>query len=106
MHDIRGAPPGPRTTSRRVPSVLNHAHVTPRSQEPSMLADSDTVGQISYDYDEFCKDYGHPTGRVFTFEVTQGAVTYVYADVIGLVQGDEVIFSLDASDLVQTRKAH
>jgi hypothetical protein len=38
--------------------------------------------------------------------VTQGAVTYVYADVIGLVQGDEVIFSLDASDLVQTRKAH
>jgi hypothetical protein len=66
----------------------------------------DQVGQISYDYDEFCKDYGHPTGRVFTFEVTQGAVTYVYADVIGLVQGDEVIFSLDASDLVLTRKAH
>jgi hypothetical protein len=106
MHDIRDALPGPRTISRRVPSVPNHAHATPRRQEPSMLADSDTVGQISYDYDEFCKDYGHPTGRVFTFEVTQGAVTYVYADVIGLVQGDEVIFSLDASDLVQTRKAH
>lgn len=43
---------------------------------------------------------------MFTFELTQGAVTYVYADVIGLVQGDEVIFSLDASDLVLTRKAH
>jgi hypothetical protein len=86
--------------------VVNHAHLTSGKQEAIMQADSDYVGQISYDYDEFCKDYGHPTGRMFTFELTQGAVTYVYADVIGLVQGDEVIFSLDASDLIQTRKAH
>jgi hypothetical protein len=71
-----------------------------------MQVDADCVGQISYDYDEFCKDYGHPAGRMFTFEVTHRAVTYVYADVIGLVQGDEIIFSLDASDLVQTRKGH
>ena len=71
-----------------------------------MQADLGQVGQISYDYDEFCEDYGHPSGSVFTFEVTHGAVTYVYADVIGFVHGDEVIFSLDASDLVLTRKAH
>jgi len=71
-----------------------------------MRAGPDQVGQISYDYDEFCQDYGHPTGRVFTFEVTQAGITYVYADVIGLVQGDEVVFSLEASDLVLTRKAH
>jgi hypothetical protein len=43
---------------------------------------------------------------MFTFEVTHRAITYVYADVIGQVEGDEVVFSLDASDLVQTRKAH
>lgn len=71
-----------------------------------MQADSDHLGQISYDYDEFCKDYGPPAGRLFTFELTQGAVTQVYADVIGFVEGDEVIFCLDESDLVLTRKAH
>jgi hypothetical protein len=43
-----------------------------------MQVDADCVGQISYDYDEFCKDYGHPAGRMFTFEVTHRAVTYVY----------------------------
>jgi hypothetical protein len=75
-------------------------------QEAIMQAEPDQVGQISYDYDEFCKDYGHPSGNMFTFEVTHGAVTYVYADVIGFVSGHEVIFCLDASDLVQTRKAH
>lgn len=72
----------------------------------SELPDSEVLGQISYDYDEFCKDYGPPAGRLFTFELTQGAVTQVYADVIGIVRGDEVIFRLDESDLVQTRKAH
>jgi hypothetical protein len=80
--------------------------VITRKQEAIMQAESDQVGQISYDYDEFCKDYGHPCGNMFTFEVTHGAVTYVYADVIGFVRGDEVVFCLDASDLVQTRKAH
>jgi hypothetical protein len=71
-----------------------------------MQAESDHVGQISYDYDEFCKDYGPPAGRLFTFEVTHAAVTYVYADVLGFVRGDEVIFWLAETDLVQTRKAH
>ena len=71
-----------------------------------MRADSDQVGQISYDYDEFCEDYGHPAGNVYTIEVTHGAVTYVYADVVGVVRGNEVVFCLDAEDLVQTRKAH
>jgi hypothetical protein len=75
-------------------------------QEAIMQMEAECVGQISYDYDEFCKDYGPPAGRMFTFEVTHRAVTYVYADVIGLVEGREVVFSLDASDLVQTRKAH
>jgi hypothetical protein len=63
-------------------------------------------GQITYDFNEFCKDYGHPTGRLFTFEVTHNAVTYVYADVIGTVRGGEVVFCLNGSDLVDTRKAH
>ncbi len=71
-----------------------------------MQADPEILGQISYDYDEFCRDYGPPAGRLFTFELTQGAVTQVYADVVGFVRGDEVIFRLDESDLVQTRKAH
>jgi len=63
-------------------------------------------GQIEYDYQEFCKDYGHPEGQVFTFEVTHNAVTYVYADVTGTVRGDEIVFDLSGDDLVSTRKAH
>ena len=35
---------------------------------------SDFAGQIAYDLEEFCKDYGHPHGRKFTFEVTSDAV--------------------------------
>jgi hypothetical protein len=86
--------------------IVAQAGIITRKQEVIMQLDSDQVGQISYDYDEFCADYGHPSGNVFTFEVTHGAVTYVYADVVGFVRGDEVIFCLDASDLVLTRKAH
>jgi len=67
---------------------------------------SDSDGQIAYDLEEFCKDYGHPLGRSFTFEVTCDAVTYVYADVIGTVRGGQVIFDLSSEDLVSTRKAH
>jgi hypothetical protein len=63
-------------------------------------------GQIAYDFDEFCSDYGHPSGQMFTFEVTHNAVTYVYADVVGTVRDGEVVFSLNEDDLVQTRKAH
>jgi hypothetical protein len=95
-----------RTTRQRRLSVPNHQQVVTRKQEAVMQVDSDHLGQISYDYDEFCRDYGPPAGRLFTFELTQGAITQVYADVIGCVEGDEVIFSLDESDLVQTRKAH
>lgn len=54
------------------------------------LCDSD--GQIAYDLDEFCKDYGHPEGQLFTFEVTCDAVTYVYARVAGTVDAGKVIF--------------
>ena len=31
---------------------------------------SDSDGEIAYDLDEFCEDYGHPAGQLFTFEVT------------------------------------
>jgi hypothetical protein len=67
---------------------------------------SDVDGQIVYDLAEFCSDYGNPCGQSFTFEVTYGAVTYVYAHVVGTVRADKVIFELDSDDLVCTRKAH
>lgn len=67
---------------------------------------SDVDGQIAYDLEEFCKDHGHPQGRSFTLEVTSDAVTYVYADVAGIVQDGKVIFDLSPEDLVSTRKAH
>jgi hypothetical protein len=71
-----------------------------------MQADTRDDGLITYDFDEFCNDYGHPAGRLFTFEVTQAAVTYIYADVRGTVRGSEVVFCLNSDDLVLTRKAH
>lgn len=71
-----------------------------------MQARSKCSGQVVYDYDEFCRDYGHPSGQCFTLEVTRNAVTYVYAQVIGEVYGDRVIFDLTDDDLVSTRKAH
>ena len=71
-----------------------------------MQAVSKIDGRIEYDLEEFCKDHGHPAGRLFTFEVTHNAVTYVYEDVIGTVYGDEVVFDLTGEDLVNTRKAH
>ena len=67
---------------------------------------SDTDGQIAYDLDEFCRDHGNPLGKAFTFEVTADAMTYVYADVVGVVRGGKVIFELSRADLVSTRKAH
>lgn len=63
-------------------------------------------GQIAYDFDEFCRDYGHPQGRSFTLEVTRDAVTYVYADIVGTVNAGKVVFDLNSEDLVRTRKAH
>ena len=63
-------------------------------------------GQIAYDLEEFCRDYGHPAGQLFTFEVTYDAVTYVYANVAGTVRASEVIFDLNGEDLVDARKAH
>jgi hypothetical protein len=35
-----------------------------------MLTVSKHDGQIAFDLKEFCKNYGHPAGRVFNFEVT------------------------------------
>lgn len=67
---------------------------------------SDIDGQIAYDLEEFCKDYGNPRGQLYTFEVTCDAVTYVYADVVGTVRAGEVIFELRSEDVVSTRKAH
>jgi hypothetical protein len=67
---------------------------------------SDIDGQIAYDLEEFCKDYGHPQGRSFTFEITCDAVTYVYAEVVGTVGAGKVIFELNSEDLVSTRKAN
>ena len=67
---------------------------------------SDFDGQIAYDFDEFCKDYGHPHGQLFTLEVTCDAVTYVFSDLVGTVHAGEVIFKLNSEDVVFTRKAH
>jgi len=71
-----------------------------------MRTASECDGQIAYDLDEFCKDYGHPAGQLFTLEVTCNAVTYVYANVAGSVHAGKVVFDLDGEDLVDTRKAH
>jgi len=67
---------------------------------------SDFDGQIAYDFDEFCEDYGHPHGQLFTLEVTYDAVTYVFTDIVGTVRAGEVIFELNGEDVVCTRKAH
>lgn len=75
-------------------------------QGAGMPADSELDGRIAYDLEEFCQDYGHPAGQMFTLEVTHNAVTYVYADVIGTIHAGEVIFDLEGDDLVHTRKAH
>jgi hypothetical protein len=66
---------------------------------------SDLDGQIAYDLEEFCKDYGHPQGRSPTFGLTCDAVTNVYADVVGTVRAGKVISKLSSEDLVRT-KAH
>jgi hypothetical protein len=71
-----------------------------------MSSSSRCAGQIVYDFEEFCRDYGHPAGKCFTFEVTSNAVTYVYARVAGEVDGDQVVFDLTDEDLVGTHKAH
>jgi hypothetical protein len=63
-------------------------------------------GQIVYDFAEFCRDYGHPTGLLLTFEVINNAVVYVYADVTGEIYGDQVVFDLTSENLVDMRKAH
>ena len=67
---------------------------------------SDFDGQIVYDLETFCKDYGHPRGQVFTVEVTCDAVTYVYEGITGIVRDRSVIFELGVEDLTRTRKAH
>ena len=67
---------------------------------------SDFDGQIAYDLDEFCKDYGHPQGQLFTLEMTYDALTYVFSDIVGTVRAGEVIFELNNEDVVCTRKAH
>jgi hypothetical protein len=63
-------------------------------------------GQVAYDLEEFCKDYGHPAGRLFTVEITCDSTTYVYTNVVGTVRASKVIFDLNGEDLVGTRKAH
>jgi hypothetical protein len=63
-------------------------------------------GQLSYDLEDFCETYGHPAERRFTIEITHNAVTYVYAEVVGTVRAGQVIFDLNADDLVDTRKSH
>lgn len=71
-----------------------------------MRTASECDGQIAYDLEQFCRDYGHPAGQLFTFEITCNAVTYVYTNVIGVVRAGEVVFDLNGDDLVCTRKAH
>jgi hypothetical protein len=55
-------------------------------------------GQIAFDLEEFCRDYGHPAGRLFTFEITCDAMTYVYANVAGRVRNRKVVFELSRDD--------
>lgn len=71
-----------------------------------MQASSELDGQVIYDFAEFCRDYGHPSGLSVTFEVTNKSVIYVYAGVIGEVSNDKVVFDLNRENLVDTRKAH
>lgn len=61
-------------------------------------------GQVTFDFAEFCRDYGHPTGLLVTLEVIKGAIVYVYAHVTGEVSGDQVVFELSSENLVDTRK--
>ena len=63
-------------------------------------------GQVAFDLEEFCRDYGHPAGQLFTFEITCNATTYVYANVAGTVRASKVIFELNGEDLVGTRKTY
>jgi hypothetical protein len=70
-----------------------------------MRATSEDHGQVAYDLEEFCKDYGHPTDRLFTVEITCNSVTCVYANVLGTVRACKVISDLD-EDLLRTRQAH
>lgn len=62
--------------------------------------------QVTFDFTEFCRDYGHPAGLLVTFEVTREAIVYVYARVAGEVSGDQVVFELNSENLVDTRKVH
>lgn len=71
------------------------------TQHPSGIG-----GQIAYDLYEFCHDHGHPDGKLFTFEVTCHAITYVFANIAGTVHAQEVIFDLSSKNLICTRKAH
>jgi hypothetical protein len=71
-----------------------------------MRNEPDHDGQIAYDLKEFCEDYGHPAGRLFTVEITCDATTYVYTNVVGTVRAGRVILELYGEDLVGTRKAH
>lgn len=67
---------------------------------------SEVDGEIAHDLEEFLNDYRDPCGRPFIFEVTCNAVTYVYADILGTVLADQVIFELNSKDPVCTHKAH
>jgi hypothetical protein len=62
--------------------------------------------RIAFDLDEFYKDYRHPAGELFNFEITHKAVAYVYAEVIGTAHADQVTFDLNSEALVSMRKAH
>lgn len=66
----------------------------------------DLDGRVTFDFAEFCRDYGHPAGLLVTFEVTRDAVVYVYARVMGEVSGDRVVFDLNSENRVDRRKVH
>jgi hypothetical protein len=67
---------------------------------------SELDGQVTYDLADFRRDYGDPLRLSVTFEVVEDAVVYVYADVIGEISGDKVVFDLTRENLVDTRKTH
>ena len=71
-----------------------------------MRATSEDHGQVACDFEEFCKDYGHPTDRLFTVEITCNSVAYVYAKIMGTFRASKVISGLNAEDPLGTRQAH
>jgi hypothetical protein len=63
-------------------------------------------GVISYDVAEFLHEFGHPAGRTFRVEVTYNGTIFIYDEVVGEIQGNEVVIELAAGMFVGERHLH